>query len=181
MAPASPVRALRSPVRALRWIGALLLRVPRRWGFVPTLSWAGLLFFLSSRPAPTIGGGGAVGGVIENFGHALLYGVFAVTLALLVPRKRGEQGEWVELKPPTTAAILAFVLLYAASDEWHQSFVPERDASVFDVITDVVGAAATLACIAALGSRERPGRALAVRFVLGLAACLGAAALATFE
>jgi VanZ family protein len=155
--------------------------VPRRWGFVPVLLWAGSLFFLSSRPAPSIGGGGAVGGLIENFGHALLYGVFAVCLALLVPRMRDERGEWVVLRPGTTAAILAFVLLYAASDEWHQSFVPERDASVYDVITDLVGASATLACIAAIGSRKRPGRTLALRFVVGLAACLGAAALATFN
>lgn len=174
MAPASPVRALRS-------IGALLLRVPRRWAFVSAILWAGLIFWVSSRPVPSIGGGGPLGGVIENFGHALVYGVFAVFLALLVPRARDDRGEWVELRPRTSAAILAFVLLYAASDEWHQSFVPERDASVFDVITDVVGAAATLACIAALGSRERPGKVLALRFVLGLAACLGAAALATFD
>jgi VanZ family protein len=183
MAPAEPVSPEASPaiVRALRSIGALLLRVPRRWGIVPILFWAGLLFFLSSRPAPSIGGGGAVGGLIENFGHALLYGVFAVCLALLLPRTKDERGEWVEVRPRATAAILVFVLLYAASDEWHQSFVPERDASVYDVITDVVGASATLACIAALGSRERAGRLLALRFVLGLAACLGAAALATFE
>jgi VanZ family protein len=183
MSPAEPASPKATPVLVglLRSIGALLLRVPRQWGFVPVLLWAAFLFFLSSRPAPTIGVGGAVGGLVENFGHALLYGVFAVCLALLVPRTRDDRGEWVELRPKTTAAILLFVLLYAASDEWHQSFVPDRDASVYDVITDVVGAASTLACIAALGARQRPGRVLALRFVLGLAACVSAAALATFE
>ncbi len=35
--------------------------------------------------------------------------------------------------------IFIFLVLYAASDEWHQSFVPERDVSVLDFLTDVVG------------------------------------------
>ena len=34
---------------------------------------------------------------------------------------------------------LAFSLLYAISDEFHQSFVPFRDASINDVFTDFIG------------------------------------------
>jgi hypothetical protein len=33
-----------------------------------------------------------------------------------------------------------FVTLYAASDEFHQSFVPSREASVRDVLIDTIGA-----------------------------------------
>jgi len=33
-------------------------------------------------------------------------------------------------------------LLYAASDEWHQSFVPGRTASLYDVGVDGIGALA---------------------------------------
>ena len=33
-----------------------------------------------------------------------------------------------------------FSVLYAASDEWHQSFVPSRDGTVTDVIWDATGA-----------------------------------------
>jgi VanZ family protein len=36
-------------------------------------------------------------------------------------------------------------VLYAASDEWHQSFVPSRDGSIHDVIIDGAGAALGLA------------------------------------
>ena len=99
---------------------------------------------------------------------------------LLAPRRRDELGEWVDLGFRASAAILVFVLLYAASDEWHQSFVPKRDASAFDVLTDVVGAASTLACIAAIGRRVDAGRTLAVRFVLGLSVCVASASLATY-
>jgi len=48
---------------------------------------------------------------------------------------------------------LAIAALYAASDEFHQRFVPTREASVLDVIIDTCGAAAGL---------------LALRFVVGL-------------
>lgn len=43
-------------------------------------------------------------------------------------------------------ACLALLLsaLYAASDEFHQSFVPEREASVLDVVIDSYGAAVGL-------------------------------------
>jgi len=34
---------------------------------------------------------------------------------------------------------LSIVLLYGISDEFHQSFVPYRDASSYDVLADVVG------------------------------------------
>ena len=40
----------------------------------------------------------------------------------------------------TAAASLIFCTLYGISDEWHQSFVPGRDASLLDVLADIAGA-----------------------------------------
>jgi len=34
---------------------------------------------------------------------------------------------------------LAITMIYAASDEWHQSFVPSRSASLIDVLIDTTG------------------------------------------
>ena len=45
------------------------------------------------------------------------------------------------------AGALLFVALFAASDEYHQSFVPSREASVRDVLIDVTGASLALLCI----------------------------------
>lgn len=64
--------------------------------------------------------------------HLLAYG----TLALLYlwglgsPRQRG--------------VALLLVLLWAISDEWHQSFTPGRTATPRDVLIDITGAALAL-------------------------------------
>ena len=42
---------------------------------------------------------------------------------------------------PQAGAAVAFVALYAATDEFHQSFVPSREASGRDVLIDTTGAA----------------------------------------
>jgi VanZ family protein len=46
---------------------------------------------------------------------------------------------------------LALVALYAASDEIHQTFVPSREASVWDVLLDTTGAAFGLLCLWGVG------------------------------
>ena len=164
-------------VGLLRSVGSFLLRVPRRLGFLPPLLWAGLIFAASSRTLPDIGVRGPVPSTVENLGHAVEYGILAALLALSAPRRDG----WVVLDRRTVVLILGLCALYAASDEWHQSFVPHRDATPYDVLTDGVGAAATLACIDALGKLSDVRRTFSLRFAIGLLASLAAAILATSE
>jgi len=53
----------------------------------------------------------------------------------LVAPKRSERGwDWTEAR----MAVL-IVMLYAATDEFHQMFVPTREAAVHDVLIDTVG------------------------------------------
>jgi VanZ family protein len=64
-------------------------------------------------------------------------------------------------KPPTSEAprwawsqaalVLALVALYAATDEFHQAFVPSREASIQDVLLDTFGGALGLLCLWAVG------------------------------
>jgi VanZ family protein len=74
----------------------------------------------------------------------------------LITRKLGHWGEYfilailciralyIELPGQSqirrAASAIAITTLYAASDEWHQSFVPSRSASIVDVLIDCVGA-----------------------------------------
>lgn len=60
----------------------------------------------------------------------------------------------------TGAALFAFLLSagYGASDEWHQSFVPGRVASVGDVCADALGTFLAIAFLAAWKRRPYHAR-----------------------
>jgi VanZ family protein len=53
---------------------------------------------------------------------------------------------------PTVWLVLALAALYAASDEFHQTFVPTRVGCVRDVVIDTCGAALGLAFLLGLGA-----------------------------
>jgi VanZ family protein len=95
----------------------------RDW--LPVLVWAAVIFAFSS--VPDLGTG--LGGwdlVLRKLAHAAEYAL----LGALLVRATGRGG-------------LAFILavLYASSDEIHQTFVEGRVGAVHDVAIDAVGAA----------------------------------------
>jgi VanZ family protein len=62
------------------------------------------------------------------------------------PRQGKGSWNWSEAR----LAVL-IVMLYAATDEFHQSFVPSRDAAVRDVLIDTVGGLIGILLLWALG------------------------------
>jgi VanZ family protein len=76
-------------------------------------------------------------------------------LAILIWRAR-QRGVFTQPWTMRSALIVeAICLLYAMSDEFHQSFVPTREASVRDVLIDGCGAALALFAIWLIGRRRR--------------------------
>jgi len=64
----------------------------------------------------------------------------------------------VAIRIPVRRALTVSLLIcvaFAASDEWHQTFVPGRDGNVRDVMIDMAGAATATAVIAARMKRAR--------------------------
>jgi VanZ family protein len=91
--------------------------------WLPVVLWAGLIFTLSS--IPSLGTGlGTWDLVLRKLAHA---GEYAILGALLVRALR---------RP---GAAVALGVLYAVSDEVHQSFVEGRMGSALDVGIDAVG------------------------------------------
>ena len=71
--------------------------------------------------------------LVRKAAHLTEYAV----LALLVCR--GLRG-WIEASWRRVALVLALAMLFAAGDEFHQSFVASRTASLGDVLLDCSGA-----------------------------------------
>ena len=112
---------------ARRLSGVALLR------WLPALGWMGWIFWLSSQQALPPPPGlsytlAAIGG------HFALY--LVLTLLLLVAVGAPRRGY-----APALLAALLIAIGYALSDEFHQAFVPGRDAALFDLLVDGVGIA----------------------------------------
>jgi VanZ family protein len=97
---------------------------------LPPLALAALIFGLSSIPGG--GSGGPFPGA-DKLAH------FAVYLVLGLLTARALFG--LPIPHPALWSV-GLCLLYGLSDEWHQSFVPGRDASWADVLADLAGAGA---------------------------------------
>jgi VanZ family protein len=110
--------------------------------WLPPLVWMAIIFTLSAQP----GGGhlGAAEVVLRKLAHVTEY----LVLTLLLLRALRRSGIAAALP-----IALAAALLFAISDEWHQSFVPGRTATVRDVAVDGIGIA--LAALAASRTRLR--------------------------
>ena len=101
--------------------------------WLPPLALMGVIFFLSAQPSLDSGLG-----LIDQIGRKLLhFGEYALLCFLC----------WRALEPstnPRRAVLLAFVIAsaYAATDEYHQTFVEGRRGTPVDWLIDSAGAAA---------------------------------------
>lgn len=77
--------------------------------------------------------------VIRKGAHVTEYAILALLLYRAIRRSLNRQPEEWCRKCAAWAWGLAF--LYAASDEWHQTFVPSRGGSINDMLIDCSGAA----------------------------------------
>jgi len=117
---------------------------PLRW--VPSLIMMGLIFILSSLPASRLPDFGAVDFLIKKGGHATGYALLALAYYLALPPR---------LNPGYRLVMALFMaILFALSDEYHQSFVEGRTSSLRDVLIDGGGAAFALMIAAVYSSNS---------------------------
>ena len=90
---------------------------------------------------------------VRKLAHFTEYAVLAILVlrAIRQPR-RDDPRPWIGRHARFTVLVVA---LYAASDEWHQSFVPTRQASVVDVMIDTFGGAMGIVAVWAVGRWRR--------------------------
>jgi VanZ family protein len=85
---------------------------------------------------------------VRKWAHVTEYAILAMLLwrALEGPDAGGRSWPW-----RAAARITFLAMLYAASDEFHQLFVPTRQASVVDVLIDTTGAVLGLLFVWSIG------------------------------
>jgi VanZ family protein len=115
------------------------------WG--PFLAALIIVFWLSSLPH--------VPGA-QHFWDKLLHAVGYAVLGVLALRAFHGGFSRPRLEPILYAALV--VIVWGISDEFHQSFVPGRDASGWDVLADVVGFLIAVLVFATLTLTSRSAR-----------------------
>lgn len=119
--------------RISRWLSALLTMA--------------VIFWFSSQPSTELPSFGLMDRIVKKSGHVFEYAVLAYCL-------------WYALEFRKDRRWLAWLiaLFYAATDEFHQSFVPGRFPSVWDVlIFDNLGVLIGLWLAGKSGNKKRSG------------------------
>ncbi|MBE9472094.1 MAG: VanZ family protein [Chloroflexi bacterium] len=116
------------------------------WHWFPPLAWMGLIFVLSAQPDLPHAAGRWLDLLLKKAGHAAVYGVLAWLYRRTLRRH-------IPTGTVLRAVSIGLAVAYAASDEYHQTFVPGRNGNLVDVAVDGVGA-----CGAMLLARWREGR-----------------------
>ena len=107
--------------------------------FAPPLLLMAVIFFLSAQPDLN-SGLGVWDTIGRKFVHAAVYG----TLWFLW---------WRALRLRSPIPAIAITLLYAITDEYHQTFVHGRHGSPIDVLIDATGVAIALLLVSRRGTR----------------------------
>ena len=103
-----------------------------RW-WVPVYFYAGAIFLWSSLPRPLPPGIDVPH--LDKALHTIEYALFGFLLARALSADSP-----AALRRQFRLWAVLFAVLYGVSDEWHQSFVPMRRSTVWDVVFDGVGA-----------------------------------------
>jgi len=92
---------------------------------LPPLALMGLIFFLSAQPDLSTGLGTA-DLVLRKIAHASIFGLLCFL--------------WWRAFGGRVGPAIAVTVLYAITDEWHQTHVEGRHGTVWDVLIDSAGA-----------------------------------------
>lgn len=103
--------------------------------WAPPLLYMGLIFGISAMEQPPLPMPEFEWFTIDKLYHFVEYAILGGLLAIAFVKAppRGFRAKWGW----SAAALIA--ILYGASDEWHQTFVPGRLATFEDWVADVIG------------------------------------------
>jgi VanZ family protein len=114
--------------------------------WLPALGMMASIFLLSSLPASRLPFFGDWDILIKKSAHAIGYALLGIAYFGALPRRLSPGSRW--------AIALLMAVLFALSDEFHQSFVEGRTSALRDVAIDGAGAAVALSLRAVYSSNS---------------------------
>ena len=129
-------------------INSLLVNPLLRY-WLPPVVWMVLIFSLSAQPTLPHHPDTLLDTILKKAAHMMEYGILAFLLGRALSRGRGA------LSRSALVTVFFVSVLYAASDEYHQTFVPGRNGTPVDVGIDAVGALVALLVVGSLGKKRR--------------------------
>jgi len=93
--------------------------------------------------------------LVRKCGHLSEYAILAILILRAI--KRSRQQFYARLPWQAAGLALLVAAVYAATDEWHQSFVPGRTATFGDVLIDCCGALVGLTFMSLYGLLKSAG------------------------
>ena len=155
----------------LRRTGLFLMRQSQRGAYMSAGLWMGLIWLMSSLANPLgpdpVGPLAYIGGLAHPF-------EFGVLTLLLLPTARRFQG-WIRFDRESLGGRVVWILVYAAIDEFHQSFVLGRHSSPLDWLADATGVYCTLKVAEYISDPEATRAGVGKRCLYGVFLCCVAA------
>ena len=123
-------------------------RQPWATVWLPWMLWMALIYALSAQPeVPGPGDKGSLLRDVFNYGaHAASYALLTLFSWRVARSAMPWLPRWAARYPGWAAGIWS--ALFAVSDEYHQSLVPGRTASLWDLMVDLMGIATMLVMLA---------------------------------
>jgi len=106
--------------------------------WLPVFIWAGVIFSFSSMSINQSESFSWLDFVIKKSAHVTEYAILYWLLFRAMSQNNKDASRKVFIK------VFVLTVLYALSDEWHQTFVPGREGTLRDVGFDTIGALISL-------------------------------------
>lgn len=135
------------------------MKVSKVMRFIPAFVWMGIIFYLSAQPAEESSelSSNAMQLILQFVGNIIavdetsfhymvrkgahLSAYLLLAMLMMFATERGRMRGWSQ-----AGFVMVICVLYAASDEVHQLFVPGRGGQLSDVGIDAIGALVGVVC-----------------------------------
>jgi VanZ family protein len=128
----------RKCVSRIAFHGKVNIQTLLRW--LAVILWLGAIFVMSDIPSIATPFDPFYDFTFKKLAHVTVYGILTALLFSALRIHIRDKGHAL-----LTAALVAVV--YACSDEWHQTFVPGREGTLRDVAIDAIGAVSVSICL----------------------------------